>query len=146
MSDAKVERLLGPPLKKVPWWQPGVWGQPTDVNRLYTDCRPGFADYWKRNVLMNDGKVIQVEAPALLWPMPVLVAIIGIGSIPLWAGALLGDIGFATVWIAQAALVIAVGVLRKAGWRRAKRAMGTAWGIIAAINLVLWLMFGPRFD
>ena len=32
--------------------------------------------------------------PALLWPMPVVVGIIGLGSIPVWAGSLLGDRGF----------------------------------------------------
>jgi hypothetical protein len=92
------------------------------------------------------GGVIDGFLPALVWPMPVLVAIVGLGSIPLWAGALLGDIGFAAVWIAQAALVIAVGVLRKREWRSAKHAIGTAWGIIAAINVVLWIMLGPHFD
>jgi hypothetical protein len=62
MTSEEVEQLLGPPLKKVPWWQPGVWGQPSDVNWLYTDCRPGFSNYWMRNVLMGDGKVIQVQS------------------------------------------------------------------------------------
>jgi hypothetical protein len=67
MTSEEVEELLGPPLKKVPWWQPGVsgqpvWGQPGDVNWLYTESRPGYSDYWMRNVLMRDGKVIQVQS------------------------------------------------------------------------------------
>ena len=32
------------------------------------------------------GGFIEGFLPVLLWPMPVLVAIIGLGSIPLWAG------------------------------------------------------------
>jgi hypothetical protein len=78
--------------------------------------------------------------------MPVLVAILGLGSVPLWAGAVAGDVGFAAVWIAQAALVIAVGVRRRGEWAMARRAMGIAWGIIATMNVVLWLVLGPPFD
>jgi hypothetical protein len=72
MTSEQVELLLGPPLKKVPWWQPGVggqpvWGQPGDVNWLYTECGHviGYKWYWMRNVLMRDGKVIEVQSAYL---------------------------------------------------------------------------------
>lgn len=84
--------------------------------------------------------------PALLWPMPVVAGIIGLGSIPVWAGSLLGDRGFVAVWIAQAALVIAVGVVCRGERRRAKRVMGTAWAIIASMNILLWIGLGPYPD
>jgi hypothetical protein len=67
MTSAEIEERLGPPLEKVPWWQPDisgrpVWGQPGDVNWLYSKRRPGCSNYWMRNVLMEDGKVIQVQS------------------------------------------------------------------------------------
>ena len=68
MTSEDVEVLLGRPLRKVSWWQPGVsgqpvWGQPGDVNWLYTECRhfAGYKWYWMRNILMREGKVIEIQ-------------------------------------------------------------------------------------
>ena len=98
-------------------------------------------------VLMGiTGGFIEGFLPALLWPMPVVVGIIGVGSIPFWAGSVLGDRGFVALWVAQAALVVAVGVLGRDGWPRAKRRMAIVWGAIAVINILLWIKLGPYPD
>lgn len=60
MTSEEVEALMGPPLKKVPW-PPQDWPyQQGVVNWSYTDSRPGYSNYWLREVLMKDGKVSRV--------------------------------------------------------------------------------------
>lgn len=55
MTSSEVEALIGPPLEEVPWPETGImiW--------LYTDRRYNRSgDYWKRDVWMEDDKVVNV--------------------------------------------------------------------------------------
>jgi hypothetical protein len=55
MTSAEVEALIGPPLRKTSWWP--------DRNLVcweYTANRKGGGDYWRRDVFMKDGRVVQV--------------------------------------------------------------------------------------
>lgn len=55
MTSEEVEALVGPPLKKYPWAY-----QPSLVGWCYTDKRRGYGDYWKREVFLEKGKVVDV--------------------------------------------------------------------------------------
>jgi hypothetical protein len=54
MGSSEIQGLLGPPLRTIPWWP--------DRNVVcwkYSAKRKG-SDYWRRDVFMKDGKVVQV--------------------------------------------------------------------------------------
>jgi hypothetical protein len=55
MTSADVEALMGPPVGKIPWWP-----DQDLVCWKYTAKRKGGGDYWRRDVFMKDGKVVEV--------------------------------------------------------------------------------------
>ena len=56
MTTAEVESLVGQPLRKVPQ----LYAVPVVVNWMYTDGRPGWSNYWLREVFVQEGKVVWV--------------------------------------------------------------------------------------
>jgi hypothetical protein len=56
MTSSEVEALLGPPLRKVPWWPDQAL-----VCWKYTNSRPWTSKhYWRRDVFVKDEKVCDI--------------------------------------------------------------------------------------
>ena len=55
MTSEDVEALMGPPLRKTRWWPDRDL-----VCWEYTAKRKGGGDYWRRDVFMKDGKVVEL--------------------------------------------------------------------------------------
>jgi hypothetical protein len=56
MTSSEVEALIGPPLRRVPWWpNQGL------VCWEYSNSRPGSSKhYWRRDVFVEDDTVIEI--------------------------------------------------------------------------------------
>jgi hypothetical protein len=55
MTSSEVEGLLGPLLRTIPWWP-----DRDVVCWEYSAKRKGGGNYWRRDVFMKEGKVVEV--------------------------------------------------------------------------------------
>lgn len=58
MTREEVEAIVGPPLRKVPWNESA--GSPHEEMWQYSDRRDYTANYWRRWVLFEDDKVLEI--------------------------------------------------------------------------------------
>lgn len=84
--------------------------------------------------------------PALLVPIPIILAIFFLGSIPFWASSFGSDGLAVSIWIAQVCLIVYAGRLAGSDPNRIEKYTFSTWAALATINILLWALLGPAFD